>query len=79
LGFADDNQQLFIYDKIRNEILEGQNLVANSMKTIEQFSALMEKFCLVLKKHYLHLIQSCSPFSRFRNATNYEFSAYDKG
>jgi hypothetical protein len=22
LGFADDNQQLFIYDKIRNEILE---------------------------------------------------------
>jgi hypothetical protein len=36
-GFADDNQQLFIYDKIRNEILEGQNLVANSMK-FEQFS-----------------------------------------
>jgi hypothetical protein len=37
-GFADDNQQLFIYDKIRNEILEGQNLVANSMKPFEQFS-----------------------------------------
>jgi hypothetical protein len=36
-GFADDNQQLFIYDKIRNEILEG-HLVANSMKPFEQFS-----------------------------------------
>jgi hypothetical protein len=33
-GFADDNQQLFIYDKIRNEILEGQNLSSKFYETI---------------------------------------------
>jgi hypothetical protein len=79
-GFADDNQQLFIYDKIRNEILEGQNpsskFYENHLNNFRADGKVLFSFEETL---FTPSDTRVSPlFSRFRNAINYEFSAYDK-
>jgi hypothetical protein len=79
-GFADKNQQLFVYDKIRNEILEGQNpnskFYENHLNNFRPDGKVLFSF---EEKLFTPSDTRVSVlFSKFRNTTNYEFSAYDK-
>lgn len=79
-GFTDDNEQLFIYDKIRNEILESQNPSSKFYENhLNNFRADGKVLFSFEEPLFTPSDTRVSPlFSRFRNTTNYEFSAYDK-
>ncbi|WP_417941495.1 DUF4238 domain-containing protein [Flavobacterium sp. RS13.1] len=79
-GFADENQQLFVYDKIKNEILEKQNpsskFYKNHLNNFRQDGKVLFSF---EEKMFTPSDTRVAPlFSRFKNILNYEFSAVDK-
>lgn len=79
-GFADENQQLFVYDKVRNEILEGQN--PNSKFYENHLNNFRDKGKVLIsleERMFTPGDTRVSPlFSRFRIIKNYEFSAIEK-
>lgn len=79
-GFADDNQQLFIYDKIKDEILEGQNPSSKFYENhLNNFRADGRILFSLEETIFTPSDTKVSPlFSRFRNTKDYQFSAYDK-
>lgn len=79
-GFADENQQLFVYDKLRNEILEGQNPTSKFYENhLNNFRANGKVLISLEERMFTPGDTRVSPlFSRFRITKNYEFSAVEK-
>ncbi|WP_264558006.1 DUF4238 domain-containing protein [Flavobacterium sp. N1718] len=79
-GFSDTNQNIFVYDKIRDEIIGKQDPKSQFYKNhLNNFRINGEIVFSFEESIFTPKDTSIAPlFSRFRSTLNYQFTAYEK-